>query len=165
MLNEVRIFELRIICSNSNSILKIRYSDPTCTKTGVGIEAWLLHNRLWTRRDVLVLCRPLHPSIDAAAVDTADVWLPLPAPPHLSLLLRSRRAACSLSGCCSHRSLTGITCCVMKRILVDTVAIGDPHWVDINEHNSPHELSTYSGIFSFGIRLQLANRLAWEALL
>jgi len=172
MLNEVRIFELRIICSNSNSILKIRYSDPTCTKTGVGIEAWLSHNRLPTRHDVLVLCRPLPP-----ATSPVHNWrgrrrrcwrLITPPRPHTSLLLPSRRAACPLSGCWSQRSLIGITRCVMKRILADTVAIGDPHWIDINEHNTPHKLSTYSGIFSFGIlgiHLQLPNRLAGEALL
>jgi len=79
MLNEIQIFELRIICSNSNSILKIRYSNPTCTKTGVSIEAWLSHNRLRMRRDVLVLCRPLiasqiqrHRHTDAHRPNTAQ---------------------------------------------------------------------------------------------
>ena len=163
MLNEVRIFELRIICSNSNSILKIRYSDPTCTKTGVGIEAWLLHNRLWTRRDVLVLCRPLHPSIDAAAVEAA-VWLPLPAATHLSTFAVTPRSLLPLR---LLRSAFADRYHALCNEANSSWYGSDwhPHWVDINERNSPHELSTYSGIFSFGIRLQLANRLAWEALL
>jgi len=164
MLNEIRIFELRIICSNSNSILKIRYSNPTCTKTGVGIEAWLSRNRLRTRRDVLVLCRPLPARRFTRPLTRPPSTLltfDYPSPPaHLSLLLQSRRAACPLSGCCSQRSLIGITRwrrCVMKRILADTVAIGDRHCVDYRHQRTQLATRTVHLQRNFQLRYSFAT--------
>jgi len=141
MLNEIRIFELRIMCSNSNSILKIRYSNPTCTKTGVGIEAWLSHNHLPTRCVVFVLCRPLPPA--ASPVHwcgrryAADVWLPLPAPTPLSTFAVTPHSLPSLR---LLQSAFADRYHVLCNEANDTAAIGDPHWVDVDEHNSPHEL-------------------------
>ena len=123
MLNEVRIFELRIISWNSNSDLL--NSEFKCTKTGVGIEAWLSHNRLRTRRDLFVLCRRLLPAVSPInwRGRCRRCWcLITPPRPHTSLPLRSRRAVCLLSCCCSQCLpwLTNITRCVRKGILADT---------------------------------------------
>ena len=64
-------------------ICYIRNLNPTCTKTGMGTEAWLAHNCLRTRRDVFVLCRRLPPTISPVHWDGRHqrCWC-LITPPH-----------------------------------------------------------------------------------